>query len=273
MNGNSHRWFIGLAALSLLVSAPPTRADNAPELAKIKIAAEAGDPAAQFKLAERFVMRMDSTQADFWYRKSAEQGYAQAQGKLGNILLRRCRTTFGATPEEQAALGEEAFKWLTLGANQGDPQAQGDLASVFLEGKLVGQDLVTAYKWGALAAKGPSLNLGTITGKSALNAAILKMTPAQIAEGDQQVAAFKPRLIAPPKPAAKPLPPGLILKGISGTPGRRFALINTKTFAKGDTQNIKLADRTLSVRCVEIRDASALITVQGYDGSHELKLK
>jgi len=53
-----------------------------PTLEQIKIAADAGNPAAQDKLAER-----DSAHAEVLYRKAAEQGYAHAQGRLGNLLL------------------------------------------------------------------------------------------------------------------------------------------------------------------------------------------
>jgi len=48
----------------------------APTLEQIKIAADAGDPVAQDKLAERF--NFGSAQAEVWYHKAAGQGYAHA---------------------------------------------------------------------------------------------------------------------------------------------------------------------------------------------------
>jgi len=78
-----------------------------PKLAEIKIAAEAGDPAAQDELAESYIMHLDSADAEIWYRKSAAQGFAHAQGKLGNMLLMRAHMTIGLKPAAQSALGAE----------------------------------------------------------------------------------------------------------------------------------------------------------------------
>jgi hypothetical protein len=257
-------------ALALLLSFfLPARADDTPDLAKIKIAADAGDPAAQYKLA---LACSDSKQAELWYRKSAEQGYATAQGQLGCRLFFRYGTAMGVSPAEKAAIGEEAFKWLTLGANQGDTLAQGYLASVYLEGKIVTQDLLQAYKWGVLASRGSSVNVGSTTGQSASKAAILKLNADQIAQAQKEVEQFKPHQAAPPLHPPTPLPSGLKLKGLCGTAANRLAIINNKTFAKGDTLTIKLADKAISVCCVEIRVDSVLITIDGSETPQELKL-
>jgi len=128
---------------------------TAPTLAEIKIAADAGDPVAQDKLAER----MDSAQAEIWYRKAAGQGYAHAQGRLGNMLLMRSRMSFSLKPDARAAIAEAAVKWITLAANQGDKQGQANLADVCLEDKLVKQDLIEAYKWGELTTRSKTSSL------------------------------------------------------------------------------------------------------------------
>ena len=64
----------------------------------------------------------------------------------------------------------------------------------------------------------------------------------------------------------------LILKNISGTPNRRFALVNDQTFAAGDTLPVKLLDGRVSVRCVEVRERSVLVAVHGEDAPREIKL-
>jgi TPR repeat protein len=110
----------------------------APTLEQIKIAADAGDPAAQDKLAENFILRTDTAQAEMWYRKAAAQGYAHAQGQLGNMLLMRSRMAFALKPDARAAIADEAVKWMTLAANQGDKQGQANLADVCLEAVLQG---------------------------------------------------------------------------------------------------------------------------------------
>jgi TPR repeat protein len=56
--------------------------------------------------------------------------------------------------------------WATLAANQGDKQGQANLAEIYLEGKLVKQDLIEAYKWGDLSAKNPSPDFIVFSGRS-----------------------------------------------------------------------------------------------------------
>jgi TPR repeat protein len=240
---------------------------TAPTLEQIKIAADAGDPVAQDKLAER----MDSAQAEVLYRKAAGQGYVHAQGQLGHILLMRSRyTSFGPKPDARAAIADEAVKWITLAANQGDKQGQADLASIYLEGKLVKQDLIEAYKWGELSSV--SSEGFSLPGGSIRDAAILKMNADQIAEARRRVAAFVPH-----QPQKSDLPePAWVQKiklgGITGTPDHRFALINNQTFAKGDQSAVKIGKKLVMVHCLEIRESSVVVSIEGLDGTRELKM-
>ena len=64
----------------------------------------------------------------------------------------------------------------------------------------------------------------------------------------------------------------IVLKSISGTKDRRFAMLNNTTFAVGETARIKLQDRTVKVQCVEIRDRSVIVAVEGQPGQREIKL-
>jgi len=241
-------------------------------LAEIKAAADAGDPAAQDKLAGQFILRTDTKQAEFWYRKSAEHGYAHAQGKLGDMLLNRSRMSINGTPAQRAAMGEEALKWVTLAANQGDKRGQADLAGICLEGKLVKPDLIEAYKWGDLAAQGSMIDTATITGRSTRDSAILKMSPDQNSEARKRVAAFTPHV-----PGKDELPePSWVeqikLFGVSGTADRRLAIIGGTTFSPGETASVKVAGKTIKVRCLEIRKKSVLVEIDGLDKPRELFL-
>ena len=65
----------------------------------------------------------------------------------------------------------------------------------------------------------------------------------------------------------------LVLKSISGPPSRRFALVNDQTFAAGDYLPVKLLDGRVKVRCVEVRDKSVLLAVQGEAAPREIKLE
>lgn len=64
----------------------------------------------------------------------------------------------------------------------------------------------------------------------------------------------------------------LVLKSISGTPSRRFALVNDQTFAAGDTLPVKMLDGKVNVRCVEVREQSVLVAVHGEDAPREIRL-
>jgi hypothetical protein len=62
------------------------------------------------------------------------------------------------------------------------------------------------------------------------------------------------------------------LQGISGSDSRRFAIINGKTFAAGDADKVKTSARTVMVRCLAIKEASVMVTVDGVEGEWELQL-
>jgi len=252
----------------VLVAADAFAQLPAPSLEQIKIAADAGDPAAQDKLAER----VDSVQAEVLYRKAAVRDYAHAQGRLGNILLMRSRLTIGQKPDARAAIADETIKWTTLAANQGDKQGQANLAQIYLEGKLVKQDLIEAYKWGELSAENPSFEFIVFSGRSTRDEAILKMNADQIAEAHRRVAAFVPH-----QSQTSDLPePAWIQKiklvSISGKPDHRFALINNQTFEMGDQAAVKIGDKRVTVHCLEIRESSVVISIEGVDGTRALKM-
>ena len=65
---------------------------------------------------------------------------------------------------------------------------------------------------------------------------------------------------------------GLDLKIISGTPQRRLATVNNQTFLVGETLTVKVRDTSFRVRCLEIRERSVLVEIQG-EGTRELKLR
>jgi hypothetical protein len=239
-----------------------------PMLEQIKIAADAGDPAAQDKLAEK----VDPKQAEVLYRKAAEQGYVHAEGKLGYLLLLRGQLTFGVKPEVRAAILDEGVKWATLAANQGDKQGETSLAQICFEGKLVKQDLIEAYKWGDLAAKNLTLEFLVYSGASFRDAAILKMDANQIEEAHRRVAKFVPHQ---PKKSDLPEPAWvqkIKLGDISGASEHRFAIINGKTFEKGDQTAVKVDGKSVTVSCLEIQASSVSISIEGIEGTRELKM-
>jgi len=75
----------------------------------------------------------------------------------------------------------------------------------------------------------------------------------------------------PVKPTA--VPDTLVLRGISGTPQRRFALVNDTTLQKGEQAKVRVGSSNVVVRCVEISDASVLLTINGAAEQTQLSLK
>ena len=138
------------------------------------------------------------------------------------------------------------------------------MADILLEGKLEKQDLIEAYKWGELATHGTTndsvVKVGTVT----RDAAILKMSPAQIAEGKKRVAAFVPHA-AKIEEAPEPAWEGQVkLTGLSGSRDQRLAILNGKTFAQGEKGEVKASGKVIQIHCLEIRDNSAVVEVEGY---------
>jgi thioredoxin-related protein len=66
---------------------------------------------------------------------------------------------------------------------------------------------------------------------------------------------------APVKPA--PHYSELKLQGISGPAGRRLAIVNSLTLGEGEGARMKLGNKDVAVKCVEIRQKSVLLAVDG----------
>jgi hypothetical protein len=72
-------------------------------------------------------------------------------------------------------------------------------------------------------------------------------------------------------PRAKPT--NLVLKGLSGSAARRFALINDGTFMANERGKVQLGDSNVVLHCLEIRNDSVIVQVSGEKGPRTLLLK
>src|SRR5258708_37502634 len=93
-------------------------------------------------------------------------------------------------------------------------------------------------------------------------------------------AAAKPQTEGPPVPmfsGAPTLPPPqfneVILKGISGPKNHRLAMINNQTLGAGESVTLKLAGSPVKLRCLEIRDKSVVVALDGRAERRELRLR
>ena len=85
----------------------------------------------------------DEEEAVRWFRKSAEQGYANAQFDLGFSY---------ALGEGHPEDDYEAMKWFRKAAEQGHANAQYKLGESYANGTGVNQNLILSYQWLTLAA-------------------------------------------------------------------------------------------------------------------------
>lgn len=178
--------------------------------------AEQGDAVAQYQLGNMYVfgrgVHADSGQAAVWFRKAAEQGNPKAQYSLGFLY----DNGMGVTQDYAQAFawtlkaaeqgdGEAQFQvatryeygrgvpqnfalaaiWLCKSAEQGDTFSQDRLASYYFTGKGVPRDYVKAYMWWNIAASREADRKFQEMLAAKRDEVAAKMTPAQIAEGQQ----------------------------------------------------------------------------------------
>lgn len=150
----------------------------------LRLAAQAGDPSAEFEVAARMAegrgMPQDFKQAVVWYERSATRGFAAAQYRLAsmyerglgtaadldaaklwykraadqghvkamhNLAVLIAGTTSGA-PDYPAAA-----QWFQLAADYGLGDSQFNLAVLYESGLGVQRDMRLAYKWLSLSAR------------------------------------------------------------------------------------------------------------------------
>ena len=76
-----------------------------------------------------------------------------------------------------------------------------------------------------------------------------------------------------PAAVSTKVPAQLTLKGISGSGQRRFALVNDRTLEKNEQARVRVGNSNLTVRCLEIRDASVILQLNGAAEKTELFLR
>ena len=117
---------------------------------------------------------------------------------------------------------------------------------------------VQAYTWFSIAARQNNL-----WGTMYRDPLFLKMSSEQVNEGQRQANTFVPHRTMPDEIPEPGFLDQLKLKGISGSKTNRVALINNRTFAVNELVKIKLAEKMVAVRCLEIRDESVIVSVGG----------
>jgi uncharacterized protein len=203
--------YLALCLLALALSIPAVAQDDKPlsdETKTLIEQMEEADAGAQFRLGLMFATELkNEKEAVYWYRKAADQGYAEAQWHLGvayhggeGVLKdhKEAVKWYRKAADQghawgQAFLGEmymngqgvlkddkEAVKWYRKAADQGLELAQGNLGVMYEYGQGVLMDYVTAYAWYSLGAFN-----GNKMGQENRDKLAEKMTPEQIAKAQE----------------------------------------------------------------------------------------
>lgn len=160
------------------------RADKPRGLVWLDLAAKAGVPNAMNRLAaiysEGVIIARDESRAQELFMQAASLGFLEAYNNLGRrsmLGIGRPKDTF------------DAMEWYRLAADQGSAEAQQNLGAIIASSPEVSTNpkvAAEAYMWLTLAAKQGDPEA------QALRAQFMKgMKPAEIAEGDRLVAAWK----------------------------------------------------------------------------------
>ena len=159
------------------------RSDYAEAVRWFRLAADQGDAEAQTRLGYMYLagegVPQNDVEAVRYYRLAADQGDAGAQAGLGHMY-------YIGTGVPQDVV--EAVRWWRMAADQGDADGQFHLGAMYEAGEGVPQDYVEAYKWFSLAAAG-----GVTSAVEVRDMIIVRMTPAQIAEGQRLASEWRPR--------------------------------------------------------------------------------
>jgi hypothetical protein len=65
----------------------------------------------------------------------------------------------------------------------------------------------------------------------------------------------------------------VVLKGISGLPGKRLALLNNRTLEAGEQTEFKINAQPVKIRLIEIREKSVIIGIEGTAETKEIHLR
>jgi hypothetical protein len=178
------------------------------------------------------------------------------------------RKTFGESSVAVPQAADEGLKWILLAATQGLNDAQIDLGYFYDKGYGVKQDNVEAYKWYKLGTHNDAM-LESIR----LNSLILRMSQVEIQEGERRAKDFKPHRTTKEELPEPQYVGDIVLKSISGPADRRFALINNQTLGKGESGRIRIGQKTVTVKCLEIKEKTVVIQIEGIEQPREIGFK
>jgi localization factor PodJL len=185
----------------------------------LRRAAVAGDPAAQFEIASRFLegkgVAEDRAKAVLWFQRAAMRGHGPSQFQLGLCFERGSGVAIDAErakawyhraaeqgvvramhnlavltigPDQAAGDYAAAARWFGEAAARGLIDSQFNLAVLYENGLGVARNLQTAYQWYALAARA-----GDKEAAHRLERINPQLAPDQLLAAERQLSAWRAR--------------------------------------------------------------------------------
>jgi len=252
----------------LLVMATATAA--VPDLAQLKIAAERGDPVAQFEYARKISLSNPKEQFG-WFLKSAQQGYALAQ----DAVAARLDNEFD--PKKKPTAHREAARWASRAAFQELASAQAKLGRYYDRSIGVPKNPVTGYMWLQIAvlSTGGEKAIASMGYRAERNQMIARITSEQIAEGQRLADQFRLREFRGGINAVEAdiIFGQLKLTAAYEVAGQKSAVVNNVRFTVGETKDISIDANPLRFKCAAVDAKSARFTLVGTDYEAPLSLK
>ena len=232
--------------------------------AELRPKAQAGDPEAQFAVAEHYRLGLgveaNLAASSVWYRKAAEQVHADAAFALGRLYEagRGVRRDYGEAAlwygvaadlgnhaKAQYALAmmhyhglgfapdpARAFELYEAAAEQGYAPAQHMLGAIYEHGWGIEPDLVAAYAWYSLAIEGRDEVLRELPNQDPLVARrklAERMTKFRVRQGERQAAAWRRPAATDIVPASVAPPPPRTAGSVQSAAARGTPSANTAT--------------------------------------------
>jgi hypothetical protein len=233
-----------------------------PELAKLKRAAESGDPEAQYQYAQKCSA---GGERRTWLLQAANQGHGTAQDQLAWELNWSLFATYFPTDplrsshlRSKSAQMRDALAWAALAADKGFGQSRLLLALAYANGYMVQTDLVEAYKWFLLSDRS-SIAAGITRGQ--LKDRLLKTMPIEAVQaGERRAASYQPGQTASTIYRQLFLPL-LKLNGTATMNGQTVSIINGKPAKPGEQVELSIEGTTIRLRVVRADKNSATVTL------------
>ena len=245
------------------LAGPGARQGAPPELVKIKAAAEAGDPAAQFAYGNVIPLSRLAEQLD-WYHRSARAGYAPAQNALGGYYA-----SLSGNPKKRAESVRESIRWSSRAAYQDVQDSQYRIAGFYESGEGLPKDRIYAYVWRRMATRNnaPDKNVD-----DALKRLITEMSSTEIAEAESRLKTFELKFTSTLNPVEADMLFGQLQLGATYlVNGVRQIVLNGLRFKQGDIKELKLAEESVRIMCLRLDEGIILVGIDGTPYTRRLK--